>query len=296
MIQLFAVVILPVLVHELGAQGYPAGWLLWVISYPLLIWHCQRLSPRIALYFTPVLLALSIYHPTNSLRYFVQIVLPSILAGVLLRRHELRLRDTLWLSSLSLMGSIAVGFGFGMKDRLREVIIPAGFPTGWTLPFVSQWDQWLRAFSPNTLVYSRFLSFAEHIEPVLWSSLLFAFTAAGVGIALYLWDPQALKKNEYRDRIFDIVLSIFTLSLALSLLTTGSVAIIASEIAFVMIVFFLLEGIQLLFRFYTHLKVRRWISWCSLIVLIREPLFLFLLPLLGFVSGFSQLREEGELR
>lgn len=288
-------VLLPLATYGLSLSGVHLGWLVWFITFPLLARESQRISPLFLLPLLLVSLVLAFLHPTNALRFLVQIVGPALLCGTLLRSHRLELRDSLWLSSLSLLASIGVGFAFGMQDRLREVIIPAGFPTGALQPFVKEWEHWVRMIVPDPEILARIARFATSTEALLWSSLLYISTAIALGITLYLWDPRSLKETRSRDGVFDLSLGIFCLALGLAVVGHGFLAEIAAQAALIMLLYFFLEGVTLIFKLYTNWKVRPWLSWCSFILLFREPLFLFLLPFLGLVSGvLRRSSEEGE--
>lgn len=293
MIRFLTIGLLPPLVHELWMRDLPLGWLLWVVTFPVLVRSFQERKRDLPFFLLFSSLALLPFHPSNTLRFLVQIVFPAYISGKFLSRGDLRLRDTLWLSSLALLGSIVVGWVFGMGDRLREVIVPAGVPTGWMKPLLDQWEGFLRSVLPDSLLYMRALSFVADFEPVLWSSLLPVFMGMGIGMALFLWDPKALTHLRNRDLAFDLALGCFSICLGIATLSRGFISILCGEIAVATGIFFLLEGIGLLLQFLKNLSVSRWISFCGLVVIFREPLVWFFLPFVGLASGFFVHKEGG---
>jgi hypothetical protein len=293
MLWFLTIALFPPLVHELWRRDLPLGWLLWVVTFPVLVRAFERQKKGTFLFLIFACGALLHLHLTNALRFLVQIVFPAYLAGRFLLKRDLRLRDTLWLSSLGLIASVGIGLIFGMGDRLRDVIVPAGIPTGWISPLLLKGESWLHSLFPDSTLYARALSFFGDVEPVVWSALLFVLMGMGMGIALFLWDPGALSLRGHRDSIFDIALGILCLSLGVATLTHGFLSLLASEIAFTMLVFFLLEGIEFLLWLLKHLPVKHWISFCGLVVIFHQPLTLFFLPFMGVASGFFQGKREG---
>lgn len=280
MLHMIAIIMLPFAVGVAGRLGIDAGWLLWLVALPAMIVYTLRTGIGVGLLLGAAGAApLLLFHPEDGLRYVAQIVLPAVIAGWVGQRSRLRIRDGWWLATLAAGASAAVGVAFGREAALREVVLPAGIPTGWVQVVVDRWSGFIGWLSIDPYVFERFERFADVVEPTLWFGALVPLMGAAVALAYR--GGEAPDPDPRRTFEADLALGTLVAGMAVGVAADGVLQSIGANVAVIASVFFVLEGVGVvatLFRRWNPGRLAQVLGWS---LLATQPLSLMLLPAVG---------------
>lgn len=287
---LSAIVLLPWVVSMLGYWGLDLGWLVWLVVLPGLIGVAQRRGAGATLLVgllcvAPVLAV----HPVDGMRVLAQIVVPGVAAGLVARHTDLRVRDGWWLALLAAGSSVLVGLAFGRGGALREVLLPAGIPTGWVEVVVSRWEAFFAALTLEAYSFARVERFADFVEPLLWFGVLVPLMGAAVALVRPTAEQRASARaadldapaSGLRSLEADFALTILVVGLALALFANGIAAAIGAWSGVMAALFFILEGIDVVQTLLRRRRVPAVLQLLGWALIATQPLTILLLQVVG---------------
>lgn len=293
MAPLLAIVLAPLLIGALGYLGLDLAWVLWLVALPALVALAVRRG-ALATLLAGLLgaLPLAFVDSVDAMRFVGQIVLPGTLAGMVARQGPLRVRDGWWLAAVAAACSAGIGVAVGRAGALREVLVPAGVPTGWVDVVVDRWSYFVAAWSFESYSFERIAAFADAVEPLLWFGALVPLMGAAVALTRPIGGSGRGEGGTWRDYEADIALGLLVLGLALALAASDSLQAVGGWIAVMASIFFVLEGIDVVSTWFRRRRVPGVLQLLSWALVIWQPPAIMVLHAVGIGDLWIGFRER----
>jgi hypothetical protein len=293
MASLPAIGFLPLLIGVLGYLGVDLAWVLWLVALPAVVGLALRRGAFVALAAGALgAIPLALIEPIDAARFLGQIVLPGTIAGLIARRGPLRVRDGWWLAGVAAGSSALVGVAVGRAGALREVLLPAGMPTGWVDLVTDRWSSFAAAWSLEAYSFDRVAAFADGVEPLLWFGLLVPLMGAAVALTRPTGGSGREVAGTWRDHEADVALAFLAVGLTLALAASGPLKAVGGWVAVMSAIFFVLEGIDVVSTWFRRRRVPGVLQLVGWALLLGQPAAILVLHAVGIGDMWVGFRER----